>query len=166
MPGMARMPAAISVIKPPSLFPRGPKGTPQIEIPRPAFDPPPDTWPGTLPEWAIYWAHRTIGLPPTPMAGLWVYQASIGGGYNLGGVVLDFLEEDVRIGIQVQGAYWHYKKGNSTLKKDAISRAIITAFGLTPVFIDEQDALERPREILRDARMGIDRSLSARTQGY
>ena len=103
---------------------------------------------------------------PDPLPGVWVYQAAIGGGRSLGGVILDFLEEDVRIGIQVQGEYWHYKKGNAIMRRDAISRAVISAYGLTPIFIDEADALLRPSEILRQARFGIDRSLSARTIGY
>ena len=166
MPGMTRMARPPALPKTPSLRPRGPAGTPQVEKPPRPFPDPPPGWPGTLPEWAIYFAHRQLGLPDAPTPGIWTYQASLGGGYNLGGLILDFLEEDVRVGIQVQGEYWHYGLGSAIKRRDALSRAIIQAFGLQPIFIDESDALTRPEEILNLARTHIDLSKSASSIGY
>jgi hypothetical protein len=166
MPGMARMARPPNLPQSPALRPRGPKGTPQVEKPPRPFPDPPTGWPGSLPEWAIYFAHRQIGLPDDPTPGIWTYQGTLGGGYNLGGLILDFIEEDVRTGIQVQGEYWHYQKGSVIQRRDQMTRSIIAAFGLNPIFIDEDDALTRPGEILRLARTGIDLSKSARAGGY
>lgn len=126
---------------------------------------PPDVagWTGSEPEWAIFWAHRVLGLGVAPTSGLWDYQVALGGGHIAGGLQLDFEEYDVRVGIQVQGIFWHYERSTQVRSRDALSRAVIAHFDLTPVFIDEDDALRAPVRTLELARAGIDISRQARS---
>src|SRR3954464_10397340 len=66
------------------------------------YPPPPDSWLGTLPEWAVVWAHLALGLEPDRD---FEYQ------YSIGGAMVDFYEYDATLAIEIQGLYWHYGLG-------------------------------------------------------
>ena len=83
-----------------------------------------------------------------------------GGRLFAGGGVLDFWVPATKIGIRVQGLFWHYGRGGDTKAYDAIQRVELESLGVTVVDIDEDAALEQPVPILKDALMGIDRSRS------
>jgi hypothetical protein len=121
-------------------------------------------WPGTEPEWAIYWAHEPLGRGPEGVQ--WGYQVPLGGGYNLAGMVPDFLEFEERVAINVQGEYWHYRKGYSILSNDMMQRIIMRRFDYTLIVIDEADAVRDPIYFLSEAIAKVDHSLSGRLYGY
>jgi hypothetical protein len=58
---------------------------------------PPAGWPGTEPEWAIYWAHLEMGLKPQQD---FIYLADSPGTDS---IQVDFLELAIPVAIQVQG---------------------------------------------------------------
>lgn len=122
-----------------------------------AYPDQPMTWGGTLPEWAIYWAHLALGLKEFED---FEYQYQIGG-YGSDLYRLDFYDFDVGIGIDVQGLYWHY--GLSSYKQvDDLERKVrLEALGYPLVFIDEDMALQAPVYYLREARVGRDHSRAA-----
>lgn len=118
------------------------------------FPDPPDTWMGTLPEWAIYWAHISLGLKPHQD---FEYQ------YFFDNMDLDFFDFDLQIGIEVQGLYWHYEfGGHDKILQDVDRKIRVAALGVLLVFIDEDMALSNPRYYLEQARNGIDHSRSER----
>lgn len=120
------------------------------------FPDPSVSWPGSLPEWAIYHALLTLGKKPDVD---FTYQSPrMGGRMVRGGVVIDFLFRDPPgLAINVQGIYYHYgamrKPGN-----DVMQRATLAGMGITLIFIDEDDALVSPRYYASEALRGIDHS--------
>lgn len=117
---------------------------------------PPDTWMGTLPEWAIYWAHLAIGRKPFQD---FQYQYSFDGS-----TIFDFFEFEERIAIEVQGLYWHYEFQRSQVANDQLRKIRVEAVGLTLIFIDEDMALTDPIFYLREALAERDHSRSATGQ--
>ena len=115
----------------------------------------PTTWPGSAPEYAIYWAHDKLGLKE----GInFFYQSPFAGGrLFIGGAVIDFMEIDVNVAIRVQGLYFHAYAGGDRRALDHLQRIAIESQGITVVDITDEDALESPIPVLRDARSGIER---------
>jgi len=116
----------------------------------------PSTWPGTKPEWAIYWAHLTIGLRPFDD---FQYQYFI----DIG-AIFDFFDFDISLAINVQGLYWHYELGGWKFQNDREQAIRAQAMGFDLIFIDEDDANADPIYFLKEARRGIDHSRV--TRGY
>lgn len=110
----------------------------------------PPTWKGTLPEWAIQWAHLRMGFKDGQD---FAYQ------YPVLGNPVDFFEFDLQIAIQVQGLYWHYGFGAAKQQLDFEQKIRIEATGITVIAIDEDDALDNPIFYLAEARQGKDHSL-------
>jgi hypothetical protein len=114
---------------------------------------------GTLPEWAIYWAHGQLRLREDedfqyiPRLG-----ATTG---NDKGAQVDFLELDINVAINIQGLFWHYGMGALKQFSDLEQRIRIEATGTTYIAIDEDHALADPVFYLREARLGRDYSLMA-----
>ena len=117
----------------------------------------PETWSGSTPEWAIYWALRTMGLKPDVD---FVYQsAQMGGRMEKGGAVIDFLFfNPPNLGINVQSIYFHY---TGQQRRGQIQRAQLEAIGIRMIFIDEADALRDPKYYVAEALMFRDHSLMA-----
>ena len=113
---------------------------------------------GTKPEYAIYWAF--LELKYTPDVDFFFQSPFEGGRLFAGGGVLDFWVPATKIGIRVQGLFWHYGRGGDTKAYDALQRTELESLGVTVVDIDEDAAMEQPVPILKDALMGIDRSRS------
>lgn len=122
-------------------------------FPEPAAD-----WKGTLPEWAIYWAHTTFKLKE----GEDFYYIYGFGMTSETDTQIDFYEVDMNLGIEVQGIYWHYTFDGYKRQADIQRRAIIEALGLQLVFIDEDDALRDPIYYLKEAFAGRDHSIASR----
>lgn len=122
------------------------------------FPDPPATWLGTLPEWAIYWAHGVLGLrEDQDFAYLFTYGDGFINAY--GPAQFDFYEYDLGVAIEIQGLFWHYEFGGRTkVLQDQERKARIESVGITLIFIDEDDALRDPIYFLRQARAGVDRS--------
>jgi hypothetical protein len=117
----------------------------------------PDSFSGSLPEWAVYWAHGAIGLREGQD---FEYLSYAGGFINANGPAqFDFYEFDVQVAIEIQGIYWHYEfGGKDKTSQDAERRIRAESVGITLVYIDEDDALADPIYFLRQARAGVDRS--------
>jgi hypothetical protein len=126
------------------------------------YPPQPDTWPGTEPEWAIYWAHGQLGLKEGED---FAYRLITGGPsfrHGSGGIELDFFEFDINTAIDVQGFFAHYKIGADKQAADSSTELDIASKGITLIFIDDTDAQTDPVFYLREARNGIDHSLRGR----
>jgi hypothetical protein len=116
-----------------------------------SYPPPPPSWLGTLPEWAIFWAHAAIGLElDQDFAYLYKMEEAPNG--------VDFFEFDLQMAIEIQGLYWHYGLGAAKQLSDLERKIRIESLGITVIFIDEDHALQDPVYFLREARNGIDHS--------
>lgn len=116
-----------------------------------SFPPPPPTWLGTLPEWAIFWAHGVLGLKEgEDFEYIFKMEEAPKG--------VDFFERDLNMAIEIQGLYWHYGLGAQKQLSDLERKIRIEALGVTVIFIDEDDAIADPVFFLREARSGIDHS--------
>jgi hypothetical protein len=124
------------------------------DTPTQPFPDPPDTWTGTLPEWAIYWAHLALGRKPFQD---FQYQYSFDGSTRF-----DFFEFNERIAIEVQGLYWHYEFQHAQAINDQLRKIRAEAVGLTLIFIDEDHALTDPIFYLREALAERDHSRAAK----
>lgn len=107
------------------------------------FPDPPTTWMGTLPEWAIKWAHGVLGRREFQD---FQYQYTLDGSHYY-----DFFEFDLRIAIEVQGLYWHYEFEKKAAINDQLLKVRTEAIGVTLIFIDEDHALADPVFYLREA---------------
>lgn len=123
------------------------------EVSTQPFPDPPDTWMGTRPEWAIYWAHITLGRIP--------YQDFQYIYYNFMGQQWDFYEFQEHIAIEVQGLYWHYEFQKNQTINDQLRRIQAEAIGVTLIAIDEDMALADPIFYLREALAERDHSRGA-----
>jgi very-short-patch-repair endonuclease len=117
------------------------------------FPEPPPSWMGTLPEWAIYWAHGVLGRKEYQD---FQYQYSFDGQ-----TIFDFFEFDERIAIEVQGLYWHYEFEGHDLSQDILRKIRVESAGMTLIFIDEDHALADPVYYLREALAQRDHSRAA-----
>ena len=115
---------------------------------RPWQTPPPD-WPGSPPEWAIYWSHQLAEPPRGPEGGEWNYQVPLFGSFMPAGFIPDFSEYDVRVTINI-----NEEDTDISLER---YRALIL-FALDPpythVIIDEEDATTNPIFYLNEALAG------------
>jgi len=121
---------------------------------KPSVPNPPPTWKGTLPEWAIFWAHLQIGRKPDED---FVYLYKIEQAPN----GIDFFELDLNIGIEIQGLYWHYAFGAAAEVNDLERRSRIESVGIQLIMIDEDDALKDPVFYLQEALQGRDHSMAS-----
>lgn len=117
----------------------------------------PDTFMGSLPEWAIYWAHTALGRIPFQD---FQYQYSFDGS-----TIFDFYEFAERIAIEVQGLFWHYEFQGSSVANDQQRKIRAEATGLTLIFIDEDHALRDPIFYLREALAYRDHSRASKGKG-
>ena len=115
----------------------------------------PPTWKGTLPEWAVYWAHERLGLKQGADFE-YLYQ------FDLAPNGVDFFEFDLQLVIEIQGLYWHYERGEHQVQNDLERRVRIESYGLMMVFIDEDHALADPVYYLKEARNYRDHSRANR----
>jgi hypothetical protein len=125
----------------------------------PAGDPPP-SWPGTRPEWAIFWALTAMGRSPGVD---FEYIARTPGAYQSYYSTVDFLLIPENIGIEVQGLFWHYGQGNDKILKDAFRQANFQAGGIKVIYIDEDHAQADPLYYVREALAGRDHSRANRS---
>jgi len=100
----------------------------------------------TLPE-AIVYDYLTKRKIP------FQFQSSLMGGiYELGGAVVDFVLPELNIGLRVQGEYWH--RGVTKSGSDLIQKENLSALGLIVVDLQEDDLKERPTETMEKALRG------------
>jgi hypothetical protein len=133
---------------------RARRGGIQADTQTQPFPDPPDTWTGTLPEWAIYWAHTVLGRKEFQD---FQYQYTLDGAH-----FYDFYEFLERIAIEVQGLYWHYEFEHKAVVNDQALKVRTEALGLTLIFIDEDHALADPVFYLREALAERDHSRAAK----
>ena len=120
----------------------------------PAGDPP-DNWTGTKPEWSIYWAFTKLNYEPNND---FIYQQQVPG-LGAGALsVVDFFIPEIKLAIEIQGTFWHLGQGTQKEYSDELRRATIAQSGVGLGFIDEQDAIERPIEILKLTILGGEKS--------
>lgn len=113
-------------------------------------------WSGSEPEWAVYWALVRLGLKDGED---FTYQASFAGGrQDYGGVVLDFYVHNLGIAINVHSVYFHYLTEERRVA-DIYGQAMVTSWGITIIYIDEEDALRDPIYYVREALQGRDHSI-------
>jgi hypothetical protein len=117
------------------------------------FPDPPDTWMGTLPEWAIFWAHGVLGRKEYQD---FQFQYSFDGQ-----TIFDFFEFDERIAIEVMGLYWHYEFQDNNIANDILRKIRVESVGMTLIFVDEDHALTDPVFYLREALAQRDHSRAA-----
>lgn len=153
LPGVPRAPAGYG-LGDISLRNRGLPGAAKLKTMEPAGDPP-DWWVGTRPEWAVKWALEKLGYEE----GMdWMYR------FNLGGIgssyfsQFDFVVFDFYTAIEVQGEFWHYAQGSEKIANDEMRRVLAATHGFTLIFVDEDDVLERPEFLVREALAGEDHS--------
>jgi hypothetical protein len=122
---------------------------------------PPPEWPGTRPEWSIYWAHTVLGLKEPQD---FEYRYNIEAGFMVSGLTqIDFYDRDVEVLIEIQGLFWHYQGLDGfKIANDLDRKQAIEAIGYQLIYIDEDNANEDPVYYLREARSGRDHSRAAR----
>ena len=111
----------------------------------------PSNWPGSVPEFLVYNSlTTTFGLTDGVE---FSYQSPLmGGRFDKGGVVLDFLFNDPPdLAINVQGEYYHYGLGVTFVQNDIIVRQQMAGQGINLIFIDESDVLEDVDYYVREA---------------
>lgn len=119
--------------------------------------PAPAGWGGTLPEWALFWAHRVLRLQE---GSDFFYQYTLLGMPDQpGSFVLTFMELNQGMGINVleddsAGLSFH---GRSRLT-DRAERELATDLGVAVVWIAEDHALSNPVFFLGEALKGRDHS--------
>jgi len=158
----------------PPLFTRGPRAL-QAALyrsahPQPPWQVPPVDWPGTLPEWATWWALLQEGERPEPPyygeppTGGWgsptfSYQSSLAGGrLEYGGIVVDFDLLYTDIALNVQGLYRHYFQSTALRQLMLRQRDRLAQLGKRVIFLDEDQLADDPRALVHDALLGIDHS--------
>ena len=119
-----------------------------------AFLQKPEWSPGTLPEWAIYWAHLQLGMKVEED---FVYIS------HIAGIQMDFEELGQNLALNIQGNFWHYEfQSSSKIAEDIITRSIVESTGTILIDIDEDNALQDPIYFLKEALAGRDHSLQAK----
>lgn len=139
--------------------PRGFEGAERFAPRTPAGEPP--AWwkarypTGTEPEWAIYWGLIQNGLKPDVD---FFYQVVVPGVGSIYYSNLDFFVPDRRIGIEVQGIFWHYVLGSERQQRDITRAALFAREGIQVIYIDSDDAIANPVFYAREAIQGRDHS--------
>lgn len=148
LPGLAGPRSAAVVIRvPPGIRP------PQVALR--AWEKPPDDWAGSVPEWAIYWAHEYATPKRGEEGGDWVFQGLLFGQFLPAGFVPDFIEYDLRVTININ-------EEGTDLGIEQYRAAILSALRppYTHVIIDSEDALENPIFYLNEALVGHSHSVA------
>ena len=57
-----------------------------------------------------------------------------------------------------RGVYYHYELGAETRARDILAREALAGQGITLIFVDEDDLIQDPLGITRDALNYIDKS--------
>ena len=71
---------------------------------------------------------------------------------------MDFFYPDLRIGLQVQGEFWHNEFTGRPRVRDDQQRVLLESIGVTVVWVDEADALRDPVFYVESALQGLDLS--------
>jgi very-short-patch-repair endonuclease len=101
----------------------------------------------TKPEWGVWLGLLKNGLKPDLD---FVYQNTLmGTGVSYYSTV-DFMLPEWFIAIEVQGEFWHYFE-SERLFRDRERFQQLTNHGINLIFIDEEDALTRPKWIVQEA---------------
>jgi hypothetical protein len=110
----------------------------------------PASFPGSMPEYLVYRTLIQLGKQPDVD---FTFQSSLmGGRLERGGAVIDFLfSNPPDLAIAVQGVYFHYEMGSEIQARDQIVREQLAGQGITLIFIDENDIMERPRYYVEEA---------------
>lgn len=137
----------------PPIMTRGPVDTREVA---PSPDQAPPDWPGSDIEWMVMQSLIRIGLRPN--VDFFYQSAMLGGNQQLGGIVADFVVVDPPIAIDVEGDYWHYGMGTSTLMLAKSQATQMAALGYTPIFIDADAVMADSDWIVREALAGHDHS--------
>jgi len=118
---------------------------------------PPESWEGSVPEWMFYAALTELGYVDNQD---FTYQSPLRGGrMDKGGAIIDFLfYNPPNLAVNVQGVYYHYELGAETKARDIMIREALAGEGITLIFVDEDDLLQDPLGIARDALNYQDRS--------
>jgi len=95
----------------------------------------------TLPEWAVWWGLLKNGRLPDVDFDYTSVLVGVGISYYS---TIDFLLAKDKLGIEVQGEYWHYGLGSNKEYHDLQRYLYFQAQGIQVVFIDEEDALRDP----------------------
>lgn len=120
---------------------------------------PPEWWPGSRPEYYVYWALLSLGKRIDVD---FTYQSpQMGGRLAKGGAVIDFLFiNPPNLGINVSSRYYHYRTTPQRMRGQ-MQRAQLEGYGIRLIFIDEEDALSDPRWYVREALEFRDHSFEA-----
>ena len=112
--------------------------------------PPPQDWEGSLPEWIFFSSLIQLGYQHGED---FSYQSPLQGGrMDKGGAIIDFMfYNPPNLAVNVQGVYYHYELGAQTKARDIMIREALAGMGITLVFVDEDDLLQDPLGITRDA---------------
>lgn len=114
----------------------------------------PDWWKGSKPEYYVFLALTKLGI------GFEYQNPQMGGRLEKGGAVIDFYIPSLSIGINIQSTYWHYTS-QSRKSAEAMQRAQLESYGITMVYIDEEDVLRNPWYYTSEALKGNDHSRMA-----
>tara|TARA_R100000306_G_C4350119_1_gene129683 strand:+ start:540 stop:935 length:396 start_codon:yes stop_codon:yes gene_type:complete len=119
-------------------------------VTRPGLLSPPQGWLGSKPEWMFYASLVELGYQPNQD---FTYQSALmGGRLDKGGLVIDFLfNNPPNLAVNVQGVYYHYELGASIQSRDILARQALAGQGITLVFVDEDDLLEDPLGVTKEA---------------
>lgn len=120
----------------------------------PAGDPP-AWWPGSRPEWAVFWALSVLGL----RIGVdFEYRRRMPELESRRWGEVDFLVWSAGVAIEVQGEFAHYGLGSDKLYQDELKRALVESAGFLLVAVDEPDVLRDPLFYVKEALGGRDHS--------
>jgi len=109
----------------------------------------PESWPGSKPEYYVNWALLKLG-----MKGKYEYQSpQMGGRPEKGGAVLDFYFPELRLAINVQSVYYHYRTANQQARGE-MQRAQLESMGIKVVYVHEVDVLRDPVYYVKEALEG------------
>ena len=111
---------------------------------------PPAGWLGSRPEWMFYASLIQLGYQPGDD---FTYQSPLlSGRLDKGGYVLDFVfNNPPGLAVNVQGIYYHYELGASTIGRDRVVRILMALQGITLIFVDEDDLEQDPVGVTREA---------------
>ena len=111
---------------------------------------PPETWPGSRPEWIFYASRLQLGYHPGDD---FIYQSPLlGGRLDKGGWIIDFVfDNPPNLAVNIQGIYYHYELGADNKARDIFAREALAGQGITLIFVDEDDLEQDPRGVTESA---------------
>ena len=111
---------------------------------------PPSDWTGSRPEWMFFASLIDLGYQPNED---FIYQSPLmGGRLDKGGLIIDFsFYNPPDLAVNVQGIYYHYEMGASTIGRDKLARQELAGHGITLIFVDEDDLEQDPRGVTESA---------------